>query len=466
MNKPSPTALAQILTLRTATAIVIGSIIGSGIFKKTSAMCEALPSPILVLCVWFFAGIITFLGGLCAAEISSAFPESGGLYAHLRRILGRFVGFLYGWSVIAVIQTGSIASIAYVFAQYLSYIFPLGDVNVDVEGWVFLGTIDIEPFRDLSIKLVAVLAILCLTIINIVGVVFGALVQDIVTLLKVIIVVFIVVIAGFGDGNMNNILGSNIFPPDSFPVFSGFILALSGAFWAYDGWINVTYIGAEMKNPKRDTTYALGLGLFVVTILYMLVNIAYFYLLPLSEIRESEMVAADALSKVMPFGAVAASAFVALSCLGTTNGTILSSARVIFAMGRDNVLPRIFGAIHPRFTTPHLALILQGVWASVLIFSGTFDQITDMLIFVSWGFYGLLALAVIIARIRFPKIERPFRVPLYPIIPVIFIIFCMIYLVVSVVENQRNALLGTFLVMTGLPIWVWYSWKERGVNGS
>lgn len=457
--------LPRSLRTTAAMAIVVGSVIGSGIFKKTSVMADALPSPLLVLAVWVVAGIITCLGTLSTAELTAAFPESGGLYAHLRRTMGRFVAFIYGWSVLSVIQTGSIASIAYVFAQYLRHFGQWGELApgyADV-GTTLFGWIDLYPLRDLGTKLVAVGCIVLVTLLNVVRVSLGAVVQEVSTAAKLLIVGGVVALAAFGAGEVSHFTSVPLVPPElsGLGLVGAVTLALSGAFWAYDGWINVTFVAAELRDPARSAPRALVGGLLVVMVAYVAMNAAYFYLLPLDAVRGSDLVVADALARVIPFGAALASAAVVISTFGAVNGMVLSSARVYYAMARDGQLPARIAAVHPRFRSPHVALLVQGVWSVALVFSGTFDQITDMLIFVSWGFYALLALAVILARVRFPDVVRPYRVPGYPVVPVVFILFSGAYLVLSVMENTRNALAGTILVVLGLPVYVFGRWRAR-----
>lgn len=458
MNSHGFGSLKRTLPLTTATAIVIGSVIGSGIFKKTAGMSDVLPSPLLVLGVWVAAGAVTFVGGLCAAELSAAFPDSGGLYAHFRRVMGSFVGFLYGWAVLAVIQTGSIASIAYVFAQYLGYFGKWEIANFSDSGFVFLGVIDIEPLRDIWTKLVAVACIWVITVINIAGVRFGAVVQDVFMYLKVAIMVAIILVATAGSGSFEHLYNPPLIPEVG-SLAGAITLAMSGAFWAYDGWINVTYVASEVHNPERNIPKSMALGLFIVTLCYVAVNIAYYYLLPLDVVRSSTLVAADAMAQVLPTAAAFVSAAVVISTFGALNGTAMSSARVHYALARDGFLFDSVARVHPKLGTPYISLMVQGVWSSLLVFSGTFDQVTDMLIFVSWGFYGLLALAVIVARIRFPEHERPYRVPLYPWLPALFTIFSTIYVVLSIMENTRNAFFGGLIVACGLPLWI--IWRVR-----
>jgi len=467
---PPRRELPRTLRLATAVALVIGSVIGSGIFKKAAPMADVLPSPLLVLAIWVFAGVITCLGALSAAELTAAFPESGGLYAHLRRTMGEFTGFVYGWSVLTVIQTGSIASIAYVFAQYLRYFLDWGALPPELESWgATVFGVDLYPLRDLFTKLVAVACIVSVTVINTLRVGLGAAVLEFFTGLKLLVVLGVIAIAAFAAGDVGEVghfTGPSFVPEgmSGMALAGAVTLALSGAFWAYDGWINVTYVGSEMRRPSRDFPRALVLGMGLVTLGYLGVNWAYFALLPLEEVRSSTLVAADAVARVLPFGAALVSLAVVLSTFGALHGTSLVSARVYWAMSRDGLLWKGLDAVHPRRGTPHVALWVQWAWSSVLVFSGTFDQITDMMVVVSWAFYGLLAAAVIVLRVRRPEVPRPYRVPGYPWVPACFAIFSAIYVALSFRENTRNALLGGLLVAIGIPFYRWFR-RGRGLLG-
>jgi APA family basic amino acid/polyamine antiporter len=455
----------------TATALVVGSVVGSGIFKKAAPMAQSLPSPTLVLLVWLLAAGLSFLGALSAAELAATFPDAGGLYGHLGRAFGPFTGFLYGWSVLSVIQTGTLASIAYICAEYLRPFVGWGDPSPELAAWgtTLWGVVDLYPLRDLGTKIVAVGALLAVTAMNVQGVRLGARVQDAFLWVKLAILAGIVAVgvAGARSGSFDGpVLPEAIHPAVAgpMPLLAALTLALSGAFWAYDGWINVTYVGSEMRRPSRDFPRALVLGMGLVTLGYLGVNWAYFALLPLEEVRSSTLVAADAVARVLPFGAALVSLAVVLSTFGALHGTSLVSARVYWAMSRDGLLWKGLDAVHPRRGTPHVALWVQWAWSSVLVFSGTFDQITDMMVVVSWAFYGLLAAAVIVLRVRRPEVPRPYRVPGYPWVPACFAIFSAIYVALSFRENTRNALLGGLLVAIGIPFYRWFR-RGRGLLG-
>ncbi len=461
--------LPRTLGMLTATALVVGSVVGSGIFKKAAPMAAELPSPSLVLLLWVAAAVVSFLGALCAAELAATFPDAGGLYAHLRRAFGPFTGFLYGWSVLSVIQTGTLASIAYIFAEYLRVFGGWGDPSPQMASWggTLFGVIDFFPFRELGTKAVAVACLLVVTVLNVLGVRLGARVQDAFLWIKLGILAAIVVVGVVGARSLLAPFEGPIVPPSLDPSAVGWgplaaalTLGLSGVFWAYDGWINVTYVGTEMRNPSRDFPRALAIGMLLVTVGYLGVNAAYFALLPVEQVASSSLVASDAVSQVLPYGAGLVAIAVILSTFGALNGTALVSARVYWAMSRDDLLWRGIDAVHARRQTPHVSLWIQFAWSSLLVFSGTFDQITDMLIFVSWAFYGLLALAVVVARIRFPDAPRPYRVPGYPWVPLAFAAFSLVFVVMSIVNNTRNALVGTVLVAIGVPFYLYF--RKRG----
>ncbi|MCC6747371.1 MAG: amino acid permease [Deltaproteobacteria bacterium] len=454
------------LGLYTASMVVIGSMIGSGIFKKPAVMAAQLPSPTLLLLIWLAAGLITCFGALSNAEVSGMMPEAGGQYVYFRRIYSPFVGYLYGWAIFAVIQTGSIASITYVFSEYAGYFVPLPRLSKEWEevSVTLLGVIKITPFADIGVKLLTVCGIALLTGINVAAVVAGGAVQNVLTTAKLVAIGAVILLSfSAGSGSFGHLT-----PPAGTPsvgalgaggLVSAIGLALSGAFWAFDGWNNVTYIAGEVRNPSRTVPRALFLGTLVVACVYLLTNLAYLYVLPLDRMSGSKLVAADVMREAIgPGGGAFVSALVLLSTLGAANGAVLSSARVYFAMARDGLFFAPLGRLHPRFRTPAISLVCQGTWASLLVFTGTFDQLTDMLIFVSWIFYALGALGVIVARVRFPDLPRPYRVWGYPVVPVVFVLLAVVYVVVSLVGNPRDALFGLLLVAVGLPLY-WY-WKR------
>ncbi len=486
------TGLLPSLGLFTTTMIVVGAMIGSGIFRKPGVMAGDLlgygiGTPEILLGVWVLAGIITLFGALSNAEIAGMIPETGGQYVYFDRMYGPFPAYIYGWAVFAVIQTGSIAGIAYVFAEYFTQFVPLPDLSETGAAFSvhlpFIG--DIRPLAESGVKMVAALLIILLTTINYLGVKFGGLVQNIFTVSKIGAMLALVILA-FTLPEVGS--GAHIFNGSSTAVATGGGLALAlgvaaalqGAFWAYDGWNNVTYIAGEVKTPQRNIPRALILGMATTITIYLLINIAYCYVLPIDQMAQSKLVAADVADRFFSGGGRWIAAAVMISTFGTTNGTILASARVYFSMARRNVFPRFLGAAHPRYHTPASSLVVQCIWSVLLLFSGTFDTLTDTLIFISWIFYAAGAYGLFVLRRKEPDTPRPYRVPGYPVLPCIFIIFALAYLVLTVYNDVTNyhaavaagkpaiinSAFGLLLVAAGIPFYFYYRHKNRKATAS
>jgi len=365
-----------------------------------------------------------------------------------------------------VIQTGSIAAIAYVFSGYLEYFFPAPHFSPEWEAWGFsipvggVSVLDLYPLKDIGLKLMTIILIMFLSIVNYFGVVFGGAVQNVFTTLKIAAIAVIVILAlAIGAGSLANFspFVNSAYQYPSGSLLAAIVLALSGAFWAYDGWNNITYLGAEVKEPQRNIPKAMITGIGIVIIIYILVNAAYVYVLPVDVLAKSSIVAADVMQNVMGgFGGAFVAIAVMVSTFGTTNGTILASARVYYAMAKDRMFFRKLEDVHHKYRTPGVSLIIQGLWASLIAMTGTFDQLTDMLIFVSWIFYGLGAFGVIVLRKKMPNAERPYRVVGYPWLPLIFVLFSAFFVIFSFVVNVRNAVFGLLLVVIGIPLYFWF----------
>jgi basic amino acid/polyamine antiporter, APA family len=476
----SSAGLLPALGLFSTMMLVIGGVIGSGIFRKPGVMASQLGSPEILLLVWVLAGVITLFGALTNAEIAGLIPETGGQYIYFERMYGGFFAFLYGWALFAVIQCGSIAAVAYVFAEYSSQFVMLPELSAGMAAWSFrvpfIG--DIAPFKEFGTKCLAAVVILVLTAVNYVGVRFGGIVQNIFTVAKVG-AMFALMIGAFmlptGGSFSHLTAASTTIHVSGFALIAGIAAALQGAFWAYDGWNKITYIAGEVKQPQRNIPLGLIWGMVIVTGIYILMNIAYAYVLPIDEMAKSRLVAADVAEKIFSGGGRWIAAAVMISTFGTTSAIILATARVYFSMARRNVFPGFMGRVHPRFHTPAAALIVQGVWSAALVFSGTFDMLTDTLIFVSWIFYAAGAYGVFVMRRKMPDAPRPYKVPGYPVVPWIFIVFSVIYLGFTIyndvtayraaVSEGKPALLntafGTALVLIGAPIYFFYRNKAR-----
>jgi APA family basic amino acid/polyamine antiporter len=465
MLKPK-TELVRGLTLTAAIMIAAGSMIGSGIFRKPATMASQLMSPELLLIVWLVAGIITFIGALCNAEVSGMIDATGGQYVYFQKMYGNFVSYLYGWSVFAVIQTGAGAAIAYVFGEYLGYFIKYPQLPDSIQSFsIYIPIVgNIFPFAEFGAKVSAILCILFLTGINYAGVIFGGAVQSFVTFIKIAAIVLLsVLLLTSGSGSFSNI-STGFSMPDSTTsnIISLFGLAIAGAFWAYDGWNNLTFVAGEIKQPQRNVPLGLLYGTLIVVVVYMLINVAYLYVLPIEKMAESPLVAATAAEFVFGAnGAILISIAVIISTFGALNGNILSTARVCFAMARSNMFIKSLDKIHPKYATPHTSLVAQGVWSCVLVLTGTFDTITDYVMFASWLFYMLGAYGVIVLRKKMPDVHRPYKVWGYPYTPMIFVIFSFLFLVNTLISDYENAAMGLLLILLGLPFYYWRTIKNK-----
>jgi APA family basic amino acid/polyamine antiporter len=467
MEKENKHGLVRGLSLLAATMIAVGSMIGSGIFRKPATMAGQVQSPELLLIVWIGAGLITFIGALTNAEISGMIEDTGGQFVYFRKMYGDFTAYLYGWATLAVIQSGSQAAISYVFAEYLGYFFKFPHFSKEIEQIsFFIPTIgDIYPLKDIGTKLVAIGCLTILTFINYVGVVFGGIVQTFITLVKIgVILVLTAVIMMFGNGSFTNVYTGFQLPEyGSSSIFVAIGLALAGAFWAYDGWNNVTYVSGEVKNPKRNVPLALLFSTLIVIVVYALINVAYLYVLPIDQMAKSPLVAASAAEIIFgPVGASVISIAVIVSTFGAVNGSILSTSRVFYAMAKSGLFFNNLGHISKRFRTPDMSLLVLGIWSSLLVMTGTFDIITDYVIFAAWLFYGLGAYGVFILRKKMPDAARPYKVWGYPYTPILFVIFSAVFLLNTIISDTQNAMMGVLLILLGLPIYFYKKIRQKG----
>ncbi|HCA42568.1 MAG TPA: amino acid permease [Bacteroidetes bacterium] len=460
--------LATKLGLFTALLIVISSMIGSGVFKKLAPMTMELQSGGLVLIAWLIAGVITLLGAATNAEIAGMIAEPGGQYVYFKEMYGKAFAFIYGWSCFSVIQSASIASIAYVFAESVNVMIPLPELSRDMQDFSILGIFN--PFDNFGVKVLTICTIIFLTIANYLGVIFGGMISNIFTILK-ISGIFIIIILGFSlsGGSPQNLepymANPNAEYGSSLGLFGAMFAAMLGAFWAYDGWNNIGYLGGEVKNAKRNIPIALFGGVSIVILIYLLINFVYFYVLPVEKVmeiagRENTIIAVEVMrSFTGATGAIFISILIMISTFGTTNGSILASSRIYFAMARDKMFFKSAANVHPKFKTPYTSLLIQGVWASVLTLSGTFDQLTDMLIFASFIFYGAGAFGVFVLRRKLKDQHRPYKVWGYPWIPGIFVLFCIVLVVVTIIQNPRDTGIGLVLILTGIPFYLLWRGK-------
>ena len=474
---PAPQALKKSIGLWSAVSIVIGSVIGAGIFMRPASMAQRLGSPILLLLVWLVAGGASLLGAMIYAELGTMFPETGGPYIYLQKTYGNFVGFIYGWSTMAVINTAGIASIAFVSAQYLGFFIPLPHFSPASIAAVKLHipmVADIYPLQDFGVKAMAAAMIFALMILNYLSTRYGNIIQSLATLMKtlaLLLLVFGLFFSRHGD-IANFITNSPGFHFNWLLVLTGFMAATSGAFSSYDGWQNITLVAGELKDPRRNISRSLFIGLGACMAIYLITTLAYNYVLPIGQIAHSSLVAADAMQKVLGVAAAGlVSLLIVISAFGSTQANVLTNARVVFAMGEAGSMPGWAGKIHPRFGTPGNAVLIIGIWSIAFIFSGSFDFLADMFVFMTWVFHVLVALGLIIMRIRLPNAQRPYRVKAYPWLPLIFIAFTLFYLsttvytdIVAYRSGQApiiNSVFGLLLTATGIPFYLYFQRKSR-----
>jgi len=472
LNMP---ALLRQLNRNTAIAIVVGGVIGSGIFMKPSLMAAQLQSPYLLLAVWIVAGIITLFGALSNAEVAAMFPETGGQYVFFQKMYGGGFAFLYGWAAFTVFNTAGNASIAYVFSQYTNYLIELPRLSEVIEkSWTlhipFVG--NFYPLQQIGVKLLTVLVVLVLTYVSYRSVQYGGRLQRLLTALKALAILVLIGSVFFsGKGSWNHFAEVPETTAGGWESVLLFMAALSGAFWAYDGWNNISFVAGEIKEPQTNIPQSLLFGLGFCILVYLLLNLAFVYLMPINELAASSFVASDAATIAWgSVGGIIITIMVLLFVLGTTNANILATARVTYAMGVNNRLLSWAGKVEPRYHTPGNALWLNAIWTIILIFSGSFDMLTDMLIFVTWFFYGMSALGVFVLRKKMKDTPRAYKVWGYPFVPLFFVLFTGFFLVstfyndVSNYINGKspviNSLLGALITLTGLPVYYFSRRKQ------
>lgn len=455
--------LNRTLGLRLAIVIVIGNVIGSGVYKKVAPMATELQSPGWVLVCWALGGIITMFGALSNAEIASMLADTGGEYAYYKKIYGRFFSFLYGWSNFAAIKTAAIASIAYVFAQSLDSLVHLSPVLASWKDFNIAGIF--YPFQGFNIKLIAIALVLFLTWINSRGLKMGAGISSVLLLL---VLAGIVTIIGFGSTSAEADITSafSMTPVNAQPItFSAIFTAMLAAFWAYEGWNSIGFLGGEIKNPHKNLPISIAGGLLVIIILYLLVNMTYLSVMPIAALEQVDanhtIAAVESVKSFWSSGGVIfISLLILLSTLGCTHATIMSNARTPYAMAREGLFFPKMASVN-KAKVPGNALWYQGIWACLLVMSGTFDQLTDMLIFAAFIFYGATTLGVFILRKKMPNAPRPYKVWGYPVIPALFIIFCVFLVGNTIYARPREASIGLFLILLGIPFYWWFQHKKK-----
>jgi APA family basic amino acid/polyamine antiporter len=444
-------ALVQAIGLPTAILFVIGSVVGSGIFLTTGIMAEALPSTTLLLTAWTIGGVFALAGGLTYAEMGAMFPRSGGVYVFLREAYGPLPGFLYGWAALLVVVSGGIAAVAVGFAEYLSYFIPALSLSRIVWSVSSAG-------RTWSIsagQLVAAAAIAILGAVNYVGVRSGNLVNAAMTAAKVAGLATLPLLALFVQRVEPSF--TPVVPPDVARPGAAFGVAMIAVLWTYEAWYFVTYAAGELKDAPRNLPRALLYGILALTAVYLTVNLAYFYTLRMDELRGVRRIAeAAATALVGRGGADFIALTVVVSTFGCNAAAILAGSRLLFAMAQDGLFFRSTGAVHPRYRTPHVAIVGLTVWSIVLALSGSYEQLFTYVMFASILFSVAGGFAVFVLRRTRPHVPRPYRAWGYPVVPALFIAGSLAFVVNTFVERPTESLAGLALLALGLPAyWYW-----------
>lgn len=432
-----PSELPRVLGFIDIIGIVVGGVIGSGIFIVPANIAGYVVYPSFLLGIWVFGGLLTFFGALTLSELGAMYPHAGGMYVYLREAYGSLIAFLFGWTLFLVIDSGTIATLAVAFSsKYLPHFFSL------------------TPFAS---KIIAVLLIAFLVGVNYIGVKWGAFLQNLLTFIKFFALLAVCgVIFLFGKGNIENLFEPS--PTFSMDLIGRAGLALVAALWAYKGWETVTYSAGEIKNPEKNIPLGLFAGTIAIIAIYLLANFAYLYVIPAERMAGSDRIASDAMNRVAgPAGASIIAFIILFSIAGAANGTVLTGPRVYFAMAKDGLFFKKVAEVHRKFLTPHVSILIIGIWSAILSLTGTFEQLFTYVIFGDWLFLALVAGAVIILRYKKPEIHRPYRTWGYPFTPVIFILSAIFISVNTLIKEFWNSMAGLLIIALGIPFYIY--WK-------
>ncbi len=438
-----------------AASIVVGTVIGSGIFLVPRDMIRNVGTPGMVFFVWIFGGLLSLAGALSYAELAAAMPEAGGEYTYLKEAYGPLWGFVYAWTQMWVAKSGSIATLGTGFFLYLITFFPRLD-GVFYTLHLPLGPGG-GPLEFRYGQLFAMCLIMALAWLNYYGVKLGGNVQVAVTIIKTGLIAFII-IAGLGFGPAHTAARAGV-PPTGLGV-AGFFAALVAALWAYDGWNNVSMVASEVHNPQRNLPRALIWGTAAVISIYLLANCAYFHVLNGSEVASTPRVAAEMMRRILDGpGASAVSIAAMISIFAALNGSILSGSRVPYAAARDGYFFRGIERVHPIHRTPGVSILAVSSWAALLVLSGKYDDLFNLVIFASWILYGMTAAAVLVLRRKRPDLPRPYRTIGYPLVPLLFILGSVVLIIFTAYNRPRESLMGVGLILLGLPFY--WNWRKR-----
>jgi APA family basic amino acid/polyamine antiporter len=473
--------LVRGLGLIAAISIIIGNVIGTGVFLKARVMTCNLGDPVWVIVAWVAAGILSLAGALTYAELSAMKPEAGGEYVFLRDAYGKVWSFLYGWMMIFVGKTGAQASVAVVFAIGLND-FLDGTLKQTLVSTNILG----YQFELTSLQIIAVMMIVIFTTINCASVAFGGRIATALTVVKIALIsivgigAFVWVAGGTFShfslmsvgGACEGVADSVRYGSPSYTFMAGFGAAMLGALWGYDGWNNLTLVAGEIENPQRNIPLALIGGTILIIFLYVFVHIAYFYVLDptaIASVSKDSSVAKEVVSRFFGgdaktlatgFAVALFTVGLMLSSIGTLHTSILTGARVPYAMAKDGLMFEPMGRLSEGTRVPVIALVVQGVWACLLALSGSFDTLTDYVIFGSWIFYALVTSSVFVFRKKYPNVERPYKAFGYPVVPVLFLLVAGLLLVSTMINAPVQAFVGIFLILLGLPVYYYLTRRQ------
>lgn len=433
--------LPRRLGVWSAAAVLVGSAIGSGIFRVPSAVAAGVGSVGAIILVWIIGALVALFGALTLAELASIYPRTGGIYVFLKETYGPIPAFLFGWTELLVIRPSALGAIAMIFAEYLRVFVPLGDGGV---------------------RVVAATAIVLLALANIRSVTWGAAVQNASTVAKVAALVGLALAAFiWGDGSAGALAEPMTFAPLS---WGGFGVALIAVLWAYDGWADLTFMAGEVRDPGRTLPRALLGGTLTIVLIYLAVNMAYLYVLPVGEMADSRLVASDAAGKVFQAaGASIVAAMVMVSAFGALNGSTMTGPRIFFAMADDGLFFRPIAAVHSRYQTPYMAIGLAAALGVIYVSVRTFEQLADAFILGIWPFYLLAVAAVFILRRRHPDLERPYRTVGYPVVPIVFMLASLAMLLNALIRQPGTTLISFGVIAAGVP--AFYIWRSVSRSG-
>ncbi len=445
-------SLPRVLGFWSIVSIVVGGVIGSGIFLVPKDIAAAVGSPLLMMAVWVVGGLLSLFGALTFAELGAAYPQAGGMYIYLREAYGPLLSFLFGWTLFLVIDSGAIATLAVAFSsKYLPFFIPsLGD-PAKALTLAFLGLkVVLTPAQGISIALIAFLALM-----NILGTIVGAWLQNILTIIKfaalagVCLAVFI-----FAPGQPGHFIAP---APQkfSFGLLSAFGVGLIASLWAYKGWEGATYSAGETKRPERNIPLGLVAGTLIVIGIYIVANLAYLYAFPAGRIAQSDRIAAQAMDLAIgPLGATIVAIVILFSITGAANQNLLCSPRVYFAMAQDGVFFKKIAAVHPSYLTPHVSILALSLWSVVLVlFFGTFERLFTYVVFGQWIFFGLTGAAVMVLRAKKPDLPRPYKTFGYPLIPAIFILSAAFISFNALLGSPKDTGIGLLIILLGIPVY-------------